>query len=271
MSGTGHGPGSPLHWQVLLRAYALGIFPMADDRLDDTIYWVEPRRRAVLPLDGLRLSRSLAKVIRSDRFTVTTDTAFDQVIAQCAEAMPGRETTWINGVIEAACIDLFARGHAHSVECWLDGTLVGGLYGIALGSAFFGESMFSRATDASKVALAHLVARLSVGGYTLLDCQFMTDHLRSLGAIEIDRADYLARLYPAISSAASSLASPLGSGVSGAVGAGAGAGLAAAGGRWGALDGLAAPSLPLAASGSGSSDGSSSPGQRIVQLLTNTS
>jgi leucyl/phenylalanyl-tRNA---protein transferase len=270
MSGTGHGPGSPLHWQVLLRAYALGIFPMADDRHDETIYWVEPRRRAILPLGSFHLSHSLRKLVTQDRFRVTSDTAFPVVIDACAASAPGRETTWINSVIEAACIDLLARGHAHSIECWDGDQLVGGLYGIALGSAFFGESMFSRATNASKVALAHLVARLRAGGYTLLDCQFMTDHLRSLGAIEIDRADYLARLYPAVSSAASALSSPLGSGVAGAVGAGAGAGLAAAGGRWRALDGLlAAPSSSPSTSGNSAS--SSSPGQRIVQLLTNTS
>ncbi|MGL4314537.1 MAG: leucyl/phenylalanyl-tRNA--protein transferase [Sphingomonas sp.] len=257
-------------WQVLLRAYALGIFPMADDRDDETIYWVEPRRRAILPLGGLHLSHSLARTIRKGRFRVTTDTAFAKVIQLCAEAVPGRETTWINGVIEAACSDLFARGHAHSVECWIDDRLVGGLYGIALGNAFFGESMFSRATDASKVALAWLVARLRCGGYTLLDCQFMTEHLQSLGAIEIDRADYLGRLYPAVSSAASALSSPLGSGVAGAAGAGVGvagaAGLAGLGGRWAALDALLASSLRTP-----SSDAGSSPGHSIVQLLTNTS
>jgi leucyl/phenylalanyl-tRNA---protein transferase len=269
MSGGGHGPGTPLHWQVLLRAYALGIFPMADDRADDTIYWVEPRRRAIMPLDGFHLCNSLRKTVLHDSFTVTSDTVFAQIVAHCAEPTPGRETTWINGIIERACSDLFSRGHAHSVECWQNGRLVGGLYGIALGTAFFGESMFSRATNASKVAMAHLVARLRVGGYTLLDCQFMTDHLKTLGAIEIDRAEYLARLYPAVSSAASSLASPLGAGVSGAAGAGAGAGLAAAGGRWGALDGLFG--ALSSASASGISEASSSPGQRIAQLLTNTS
>ena len=269
MSGPASPAGSALPWQVLLRAYALGIFPMADDRHDETIYWVEPRRRAILPLDGFHLSKSLAKTIRQDRFRVTSNAAFGEVIALCADAVPGRETTWINAVIERACSDLHVRGHAHSIECWLGDRLVGGLYGIALGSAFFGESMFSRATDASKVALAWLIARLRAGGYTLLDCQFMTDHLRSLGAVEIDRADYLARLYPAVSSAASALSSPLGVGVAGAAGAGAGgavsADLAGAGGRWAALDAL------LASSGTSSSAGSISPGQRIVQLLTKTS
>jgi leucyl/phenylalanyl-tRNA---protein transferase len=266
MSGIIDGNERALPWQVLLRAYALGIFPMADDRNDETIFWVEPRRRAILPLDRLHLSKSLARTLRKDRFRVTSDTAFAEVIGLCAAAVPGRETTWINGVIEHACGDLFSRGHAHSIECWIDDRLVGGLYGIALGSAFFGESMFSRATDASKVALAHLVARLRVGGYSLLDCQFMTDHLQSLGAIEIDRAEYLARLYPAVSSAASLLSSPLGSGVAGAAGAGAAAGLAGAGGRWAALDDVLRSS-----SAAPNSDWSSSPGHSIVQLLTKTS
>jgi leucyl/phenylalanyl-tRNA--protein transferase len=269
MSGIASGSSSPLPWQVLLRAYALGIFPMADDRADETIYWVEPRRRAILPLDGLHLSRRLARTIKGNKFRVSSDTAFEQVITLCAAAAPGRETTWINGVIERACTDLFNRGHAHSIECWIDDQLVGGLYGIALGNAFFGESMFSRATDASKVALAHLIARLKVGGFTLLDCQFMTDHLQSLGAVEIDRAEYLARLYPAVSSAASALSSPLGSGVAGATGAGVGVAasdLRGAGGRWLALDALLSTSP-----GTPSSDWSSSPGHVIMQLLTNTS
>lgn len=257
---------SQLHWQVLLRAYAIGIFPMADDRHDDTIYWVEPRQRAILPLAQLHLSRSLKRTLLRDRFHVTSDRAFAAVIDGCAAARPGREVTWINAVIERACIDLFGRGHAHSVECWVDDRLVGGLYGIALGNAFFGESMFSLATDASKVALAYLVARLRAGGYTLLDCQFMTDHLKSLGAVEIERAAYLAKLQPAVSSAAAGLSSPLGGGVAGAGAAGA---AALAGGRWAALDELLG--APSSSVGTAISDGSTSPGQRIVQLLTNTS
>jgi leucyl/phenylalanyl-tRNA---protein transferase len=272
MSGHGDSASHPqLHWQMLLRAYALGIFPMADDRDDDAIYWVEPKRRAILPLDGFHLSRSLSKTIRSDAFKVTSDAAFAEVVAACAAAKPGRETTWINRPIEAASRDLHQRGAAHSIECWQKGRLVGGLYGVRLGTAFFGESMFSRATDASKVALAHLVARLRIGGFTLLDCQFMTEHLGSLGAVEISRADYLAQLYPAVSSAASALSSPLGAGVAGALGEGAGAALAgAAAGRWGALDDGAALAGRSSPSDS-SSAGSISPGQRIVQLLTNTS
>lgn len=270
MSGQAERGEERLSWQILLRAYALGIFPMADDRHDETIFWVEPRRRAIMPLDGFHLSQRLARTIRQDRFRVTSDTAFAEVIGMCAEAAPGRETTWINGVIEQACRELFSRGHAHSIECWQGDRLVGGLYGIALGTAFFGESMFSRVTDASKVALAHLVARLKAGGFTLLDCQFMTDHLQRMGAVEIDRADYLARLYPAVSSAAAALSSPLGSGVAGAAGGGlgvaGGAALAGAAGRWAALD-----AVPASSVGASISAESSSPGQRIVQLLTNTS
>ena len=152
--------------------------------------------RGILPLNGFRLSRSLRKVVKSDRFTVTADRAFSQVIAACAEVRP--DGTWINAQIEQACNVLFARGHAHSIECWQDGTLVGGLYGVSLGGAFFGESMFSRATDASKVALAHLVARLQVGGFRLLDCQFLTEHLASLGAIEVPRETYIGLLGEAL-------------------------------------------------------------------------
>jgi leucyl/phenylalanyl-tRNA--protein transferase len=167
---------------------------MADDREANSVYWVRPDNRAILPLDGFHLSRSLRKVIRSDRFTVSADKAFAQVIALCAESAQDRPTTWINGDIEEAFLRLHARKLAHSIEVWeKDGEemrLVGGLYGLALGRAFFGESMFSRATNASKVAMAWLVARLKVGGFTLLDCQFMTEHLASLGAVEVDSAAY---------------------------------------------------------------------------------
>ena len=177
----------PIDPDLLLRAYAIGVFPMSDGRLAPDVYWVEPRRRAILPLENFHLSRSLKKTLRSGRFTVTRDTAFAEVISRCAT----RTETWINGQIEQSYIDLHARGHAHSIEAWEDGELVGGLYGVSLGTAFFGESMFSTATDASKVALAWLVARLKVGGYRLLDCQFMTDHLKSLGAVEISQKRYL--------------------------------------------------------------------------------
>ena len=189
----------PLDPQLVLGAYAVGVFPMADARDAAGVYWVEPRRRAVLPLDGFHLSRSLRKTLVADRFRVTADHAFPDVIRLCAASAADRPDTWINGGIEQAFLQLHALGHAHSIECWADGALVGGLYGLALGRAFFGESMVSRATDASKVALAWLVARLRVGGFTLLDCQFQTAHLASLGAMEIDRADYLALLADALS------------------------------------------------------------------------
>ena len=186
---------------MLLRAYAIGVFPMADSRDTDEVFWVQPKRRAILPLDKFRVSHSLAKTIRSDRFRVTRDGAFGRVVAACAEQRPDRRDTWINPQIEQAYGELHRRGHAHSIECWSDDdALVGGLYGVRLGAAFFGESMFSRASDASKVALAHLVARLFAGGFCLLDCQFMTDHLASLGAIEISKDDYAGLLDSALSS-----------------------------------------------------------------------
>ena len=187
-------PSELLDPDLVLRAYAMGVFPMADARDAAGVYWVEPKFRAVLPLDGFRLSRSLAKTIRRDRFRVTSDAAFDAIIDLCAEAAEDRPETWINPAIRDVFTALHTRGFAHSVEVWEDDALVGGLYGLALGRAFFGESMVSRARDASKVALAWLVARMRAGGFTLLDCQFMTDHLASLGAIEITRARYVALL-----------------------------------------------------------------------------
>ncbi|MBK6493097.1 MAG: leucyl/phenylalanyl-tRNA--protein transferase [Sphingomonadales bacterium] len=192
----------PLDPGLLLKAYAAGIFPMADGRDAPDVYWVEPRKRGILPLDGFKLSRSLTKTLRSGRFETTADQAFMDVVRLCAEQADDRPSTWINHQIEASVMLLHAGGRAHSVETWEAGRLVGGLYGVKLGRAFFGESMFSRATDSSKVALAHLVARLRAGGFTLLDCQFITPHLASLGAIEIDRADYLAALMSAVAGAA---------------------------------------------------------------------
>lgn len=261
------GPEGPLiPSETLLLAYANGLFPMADSATDEEIYWVEPRLRAILPLDGFSLSRSLAKTVRRDRFRVTSDMAFEQVMARCAESMPGREDTWINPLIKRSYAALFRVGHAHSIECWDGDELVGGLYGVSLGRAFFGESMFSRRTDASKVALAHLVARLKVGHFDLLDCQFMTDHLASLGAVELPQADYLDLLYRSVAGA-----------VSAGAGAGAGAGASATGasaagasvaGTWASLDGLGAAGLSDAAV---SGRTSTSPGQLIVQLLMNTS
>jgi len=179
---------------LLLRAYSVGVFPMASTRDAADVFWVEPKKRGVLPLDAFHLSRSLAKVLRRDRFEVTVDRAFGQVVAACAEATPDRPDTWINPAIERAYAELHRRGWAHSIETWEGGRLVGGLYGVRLGAAFFGESMFSRAANASKVAIAHLVARLRVGGFRLLDCQFLTDHLASLGAVEVGREDYVSLL-----------------------------------------------------------------------------
>ena len=189
--------------ELVLRAYSVGVFPMADARDARSVYWVEPRRRAILPLDGFHLSRSLRKTVAADRFRVTADAAFADVLRLCAESVDGRPDTWINGGIEDVFLRLHAMGYAHSVECWQGDRLVGGLYGLALGRAFFGESMASRVTDASKVALAWLVARLGVGGFTLLDCQFQTAHLASLGAVEIDRDDYVALLGAALASSGS--------------------------------------------------------------------
>ena len=184
--------------RLLLQGYATGIFPMADSRDAADLFWVEPRARAILPLDGFHLSRSLRKVIRSGRFQVSRDRCFADVIRACAD----REETWINAEIERAMLTLHSSGHAHSVEAWHDGQLVGGLYGVKLGRAFFGESMFSRMADASKVALAWLVARMKVGGFKLLDCQFMTEHLASLGAVNVPRERYVALLSGALGGAA---------------------------------------------------------------------
>jgi leucyl/phenylalanyl-tRNA---protein transferase len=192
---------------LVLRAYAMGVFPMAEHRDETSVFWVEPRQRAILPLDGFRLSRSLRKTVESDRFRVTADAAFEQVIALCAEPVPGRPDTWINPAIERVFGELHQRGFAHSIECWDGDRLVGGLYGLALGRAFFGESMFSRMRDASKVALAALVARLRLGEFELLDCQFMTDHLASLGAVEIPRETYLSMLSDSLGEGSAGLAS----------------------------------------------------------------
>jgi leucyl/phenylalanyl-tRNA--protein transferase len=225
---------------LLLRAYSIGVFPMSDSRDAREVFWVEPKRRAILPLDGFRMSRSLRKTIRSDTFEVTRDLAFERVVRRCAE----REETWINAQIEASYAHLHRIGHAHSIECWQAGELVGGLYGVKLGGAFFGESMFSARTDASKVALAWLVARLVVGGFSLLDCQFMTDHLRSLGAVEVLQKDYVVMLSAAL-------------GERSGIGSGAGEGAA----EFGALD-----RLLRSEAGPGAA-----PGCVIAQLLGQTS
>jgi leucyl/phenylalanyl-tRNA---protein transferase len=194
--------------QVLLKAYACGIFPMAESADDPGLYWIEPEHRGVLPLDGLKISKRLARTVRSDRFEIRIDCDFEAVIDGCAAPMEGRRTTWINRRIRKLYRDLFDIGHCHTVEVYADDALVGGLYGVDLGSAFFGESMFHRVTDASKVALVHLAARLRHGGYRLLDTQFVTDHLISLGAIELPRRDYHRLLEAALAARADFFAWP---------------------------------------------------------------
>ncbi len=189
---------SPITPLVLLKAYAAGVFPMAESADDPALYWVEPDERGLIPLDGLIISRSLRKAVKQRRFDIRIDTAFEEVMRRCAERTTDRKETWINQRILKLYAELYRMGHCHSVESWQDGKLVGGLYGVRLGAVFFGESMFSRATDASKVALVHLVARLNAGGFRLLDAQFMNPHLATLGAISMKKADYLALLGPAV-------------------------------------------------------------------------
>ena len=258
-----HAPVKTIPTELLLTAYRSGIFPMADSREDEEIYWVEPRDRAVIPLDGLRVSKSLAKAIRKDRFRVTCNADFAGVIAACAAPRPGHPESWISDRIAASYRALHAAGHAHSLECWRDGALVGGLYGVGFARAFCGESMFSRATDASKVALAWLVALLRHAGYRLLDCQFMTEHLASLGAVPMSREDYLAALGEAVAagpapSLPEAYVSLLGAAASGVgVGEGVGEGDGVAAGARGAASSRAA--------------GASPPGKLILQSLTQTS
>src|SRR3954451_22663203 len=176
--------------EVLLRAYACGIFPMAESADDPSLFWVEPEIRGVIPLDGFRIASRLARTVRSDAFRITVNAAFKAVIDGCAAPAAGRNDTWINRRIRDLYIGLHGIGHCHSVEAWDGDELAGGLYGVSLGGAFFGESMFHRARDASKVALVHLMARLKAGGFKLLDTQFVTDHLRIFGAIEVPRRQY---------------------------------------------------------------------------------
>lgn len=184
---------------ILLAAYAQGLFPMAERRDDPTLYWVSPEKRGVIPLKDFHLPKRLARTLRSGRYRLTSDRAFADVMTACAEPAPGREQTWINDEIIRLYTALHAGGHAHSVECWQDGRLAGGLYGVSLGGAFFGESMFSRMRDASKVALVKLIEMLREGGFILLDAQFLTSHLAQFGAYEIPREAYLKRLHQALS------------------------------------------------------------------------
>lgn len=187
---------------ILLRAYSAGVFPMADSRLGRKLYWVDPEWRGIIPLESFHVPRRLRRTVRHDLYEVRCDTAFRAVISACAEPAPGREDSWITAEIVNAYGEMFQRGLAHSVECWQAGELAGGLYGVSIGGAFFGESMFSHATDASKVALVHLVARLAAGGYQLLDTQFITDHLAQFGAIEVPRRSYRRMLAGAIAARA---------------------------------------------------------------------
>ncbi len=196
-------PGQKIPAELLLRAYSNGVFPMAEDADDPEVFWVRPEMRGVIPLDGFHVPKSLAKVIRQGRFEISFDRDFDGVIGACAESREGRPTTWINGAIREAYGVLFRRGHCHTVEARLDGALVGGLYGVSLGAAFFGESMFSRATDASKICLWHLVERLKAQGFLLLDTQFTTEHLKRFGAIDVPRKRYEGMLATAIDGEAS--------------------------------------------------------------------
>ena len=193
---------------LMLRAYRAGLFPMAETRTSRRLYWLDPELRGVLPLDSFHLSRRLRRTVFSGELTITSDRDFAGVITGCATASAGREETWINRDIERLFTSLFEQGHAHSIEAYAEGVLVGGLYGVVLGGAFFGESMFSRARDASKVALVHLVARLKLGGFTLLDTQFVTAHLSQFGACEIPREAYRAMLAEAASKPATWLAAP---------------------------------------------------------------
>ncbi len=259
-----HSPATPpiIDPELLLLAYRSGIFPMADSRDDPDIFWVEPQRRAILPLDGFVCSRSLARTLRRGRFTVTCNAAFAAVMEACAQPRSDSAETWISTRIAASYLALHQAGHAHSIECWQDDRLVGGLYGVGFDRVFCGESMFSLVPDASKVALAWLVVALRVGGAGLLDCQFITDHLASLGAEEISQKRYLELLklaqgVPGLSSARPM--SGVGDGLGSADAAGLGAGAALA-----LPEGFAA--LLAAAAGS-----ASSPGNFIAQSFTQTS
>jgi leucyl/phenylalanyl-tRNA--protein transferase len=236
--------------QVLLKAYACGIFPMAESAEDNALYWIEPERRGILPLDRVHVPKRLARTIRRGGFEVKVDQNFEAVVDGCAAPRSGRRSTWINGRIRSLYRELFALGHCHTIEVWQDGALTGGLYGVHLGRAFFGESMFSRARDASKIALIYLVARLKYGGFTLLDTQFVTGHLARFGAIEVSRDEFQRFLEAALGggvaqgSGAGSSGAATSSGGAGGGGGGAGVG-ASAGGAFGLLPEGAATEVVL--------------------------
>jgi leucyl/phenylalanyl-tRNA---protein transferase len=196
-------PPAEIDPDLLLQAYSMGIFPMSEDAEDSEVFWMQPQKRGIIPLDAFHASKSLMKTVRRGRFDVRIDHDFHGVIDGCAESKEGRERTWINGTIRNACHALFQRGNCHTVEAYFEGSLVGGLYGVSLGGAFFGESMFSRMTDASKVCLVHLVERLREQGFQLLDTQFLTAHLERFGALEISRRKYEKLLAAALKTEAS--------------------------------------------------------------------
>jgi leucyl/phenylalanyl-tRNA--protein transferase len=281
--------------QVLLKAYACGIFPMAESAEDNALYWIEPERRGILPLDRVHVPRRLARTIRQGGFEVRIDNDFDAVIDGCAAPRTGRRSTWINGRIRNLYADLFALGHCHTVEVWDGDELIGGLYGVHLGRAFFGESMFSRARDASKIALIYLVARLKFGGFELLDTQFLTGHLASFGAIEIGRAEFQRLLEAALYCPGNGNGNVDGGGAGfgrGFFGAGAGAGAGAdagaasaagAGGAW--VGGASTAGAAGAGAAAGASAAGASPagtaafwslpagatGSFVLQLVSQTS
>ena len=245
--------------QVLLKAYACGIFPMAESADDNALYWIEPERRGILPLNSVHVPKSLARTIRRGGFEVKVDNDFDGVIDGCAAPRAGRRSTWINGRIRSLYGDLFKLGHCHTVEVWQAGEMTGGLYGVHLGRAFFGESMFSTARDASKIALVYLIARLKFGGFTLLDTQFVTEHLARFGAVEISRQAFQRLLEGALgcsqgniglrggaaAGAAGRAGGAAAGGGAGAAGAGAAADAASAGASEGAFSALSAGTPPI--------------------------
>jgi leucyl/phenylalanyl-tRNA---protein transferase len=255
--------------QVLLKAYACGIFPMAESAEDNALYWIEPERRGILPLDRAHVPKRLARTIRKGGFEVCIDRHFEEVIEGCAAPRSGRRSTWINGRIRSLYRELFALRHCHTVEVWQDGQLTGGLYGVHLGRAFFGESMFSRARDASKIALVYLIARLKYGGFTLLDTQFVTGHLARFGAIEVSREEFQRFLEAAL---AGGFAQGSGSGAPAAAGAGgfgaggaapAAGGVSAGGASAALLGGAGAAAFALLPEGVGA--------EGVLQLVSQTS
>jgi leucyl/phenylalanyl-tRNA---protein transferase len=249
--------------QVLLKAYACGIFPMAESAEDNALYWIEPERRGILPLDRMHIPRRLVRTIRNGGFEVRVDRNFEAVIDGCAAPRLGRRSTWINSRIRSLYRELFALGHCHTIEVWQDGTLTGGLYGVHLGRAFFGESMFSRARDASKIALVYLVARLIYGGFTLLDTQFVTGHLARFGAIEVSRDEFQGLLESALGGGGG-VAQGSGAGTSSGSAAGSAAGASASAGASapaGAASGVAAFSLLPEGAGA----------EAVLQLVSHTS